>query len=336
MAIVVGLDVHRVQITYDALNTATGEVATGRITPADRPTPRGFLPAGRARTSGPRWRRPPAGGSSSRSCSAPAPGCSWPSRQTRRQRAARSGAPRPTSATPATCATCARAAAAAGLDRARAHPRAARPGAAAQDARRPAHRVAAAHPRRALPSRRPPLGQPARWPRRPPGACRAGPLVGRATPDHRRAGGHRARQLPARPTRPRPQGLRARSARLPGADAPLRHRPQVACAMLAELGDTRRFSSSRQSVRLAGLDVTVHESDTKRRAGHLSRQGHRSCAGRRSKPPSPPASRPRPTTPTTKRRVGANRAVLSIARKLLRRAHHTLPELGDDALAPAA
>ena len=43
MAIVVGLDVHRAQITYDALNTATGEVATGRITPADRPTLRAFL-----------------------------------------------------------------------------------------------------------------------------------------------------------------------------------------------------------------------------------------------------------------------------------------------------
>ena len=43
MAIVVGLDVHRAQIAYDALNTATGEVATGRITPADRPTLRGFL-----------------------------------------------------------------------------------------------------------------------------------------------------------------------------------------------------------------------------------------------------------------------------------------------------
>src|SRR3954468_15558079 len=43
MAIVVGLDVHRAQITYDALNTATGEVATGRIAPADRATLRTFL-----------------------------------------------------------------------------------------------------------------------------------------------------------------------------------------------------------------------------------------------------------------------------------------------------
>jgi transposase len=43
MAIVVGLDVHRAQITYDALNSATGEVTTGRIAPADRTTLRRFL-----------------------------------------------------------------------------------------------------------------------------------------------------------------------------------------------------------------------------------------------------------------------------------------------------
>jgi hypothetical protein len=43
MAIVVGLDVHRAQITFDALNTASGEVTTGRIAPADRATLRTFL-----------------------------------------------------------------------------------------------------------------------------------------------------------------------------------------------------------------------------------------------------------------------------------------------------
>ena len=48
--------------------------------------------------------------------------------------------------------------------------------------------------------------------------------------------------------------------------------PRVACAILAELGDPRRFSS-RQAMRFAGLDVTVHESDHKRRPGHLSRLG---------------------------------------------------------------
>ena len=42
----------------------------------------------------------------------------------------------------------------------------------------------------------------------------------------------------------------------------------VATAIVAELGDTRRMSSSRQAVRCAGLDITVHQSDaaTTRRA----------------------------------------------------------------------
>jgi hypothetical protein len=37
------LDVHRAQITYDALDVATGEVRTGRIRPANRATVRAFL-----------------------------------------------------------------------------------------------------------------------------------------------------------------------------------------------------------------------------------------------------------------------------------------------------
>jgi transposase len=44
-------------------------------------------------------------------------------------------------------------------------------------------------------------------------------------------------------------------------------------ALLSELGDTGRFSSSKQAVRFAGLDVSVHSSDEKRAAGKLSRQG---------------------------------------------------------------
>jgi transposase len=47
----------------------------------------------------------------------------------------------------------------------------------------------------------------------------------------------------------------------------------TAVAILAELGDPRRFSSSRQAVRYAGLDITVHQSDRHRAPGHLSRQG---------------------------------------------------------------
>jgi transposase len=48
MAIFVGLDLHRAQITYDALDADTGEVRTGRIRPANRGTVAAFL----ARTRG--------------------------------------------------------------------------------------------------------------------------------------------------------------------------------------------------------------------------------------------------------------------------------------------
>jgi len=141
---------------------------------------------------------------------------------------------------------------------------------------------------------------------------------------------------------PLDRDLKAFARAQPGCRALMAHYgigPQVACAILAELGDTRRFSSSRQSVRFAGLDVTVHESDAKRRAGHLARQGPpllRWAAFEAAESACKPASPDHAYYLKLKQRVGANRAVLSIARKLLRRAHHTLRELGDDALAPAA
>jgi hypothetical protein len=43
MTIVVGLDMHREQITLDALDTETGEVRSGRVRPADRESFRRFL-----------------------------------------------------------------------------------------------------------------------------------------------------------------------------------------------------------------------------------------------------------------------------------------------------
>ncbi|MDQ6778188.1 MAG: IS110 family transposase [Actinomycetota bacterium] len=43
-------------------------------------------------------------------------------------------------------------------------------------------------------------------------------------------------------------------------------------AILAELGDPRRFDNSRDVVRYAGMDITVHQSDAHRSPGHLSRQ----------------------------------------------------------------
>ena len=112
----------------------------------------------------------------------------------------------------------------------------------------------------------------------------------------------------------------------------------TAVTILAELGDCTRFSSSRQAVRYAGMDITVHQSDQRRSPGHLSRQG-------------PPALRwalfeaaqvaRRPTSPDrdyyeqAADRLGGNRACLAVARKLLKRSYHTLRELGEEALQPA-
>jgi transposase len=109
-------------------------------------------------------------------------------------------------------------------------------------------------------------------------------------------------------------------------------------AILAELSDCRRFSSSRQAVRYAGLGITVYQSDGRRSPGHLSRQGPpvlrwalyeaAQAAGRPSAPD-------RGYYDQAAERLGGNRACLAIARKLLLRSHHTLRELGEEALQPA-
>jgi transposase len=112
----------------------------------------------------------------------------------------------------------------------------------------------------------------------------------------------------------------------------------TAVTIVAELGDARRFSSSRDAVRYAGLDITVHQSDQRRAAGHLSRQGPPAlrwalfeaalCAARACSPD-------REYYSQAAERLGANRARLSVARKLLKRSYHTLRELGEEALQPA-
>ena len=112
----------------------------------------------------------------------------------------------------------------------------------------------------------------------------------------------------------------------------------TAVAIWAEMGDCRRFSSSRDAVRHTGLDVSVHSSDGKRTAGRLSRQGPpllrwalyevAQCGARRTSPD-------RTYYGDVKERLGGNRAALSLARKLAQRAHHRLRALGDEAFAAA-
>jgi transposase len=113
--------------------------------------------------------------------------------------------------------------------------------------------------------------------------------------------------------------------------------PLVAAIVWAFLGDTRRFSSSAQAVRHAGLDVTVYSSDAKRTPGHLSHQGPPILrwalfeAGHQGSRTSSPDHR---YYTDVAARIDANRAALSVARKLARRSHHILRRLGDQAYAP--
>jgi len=112
----------------------------------------------------------------------------------------------------------------------------------------------------------------------------------------------------------------------------------TAVSIWAEFGDVRRFANSRQAVRFTGLDITVSESDGKRARGHLARQGspvlrwalHEAamCASR-------PGSPDHAYYLQVKQRLGGKRAALSVARKLAREAYHLLKELGDQALVPA-
>src|SRR4051794_28196758 len=167
VTVFVGLDVHRAQITFDALDVDSGEVQTGRVQPANRDTFRRFLarfdgqPLVAAVEAMTGWRfiveeltrvgaevhlAEPADTSAKRG----------PKRRAKTDRLdARllrellmEGRLPEAWIAPAHI-----------LDlRA--------PRAPAQDARRPAHRVAAAHPRRALSSRRADPGRPARAPGR--------------------------------------------------------------------------------------------------------------------------------------------------------------------------
>ncbi len=112
----------------------------------------------------------------------------------------------------------------------------------------------------------------------------------------------------------------------------------TAVTILAELGDARRFSSSREAVRYAGMDITVHQSDQRRSAGHLSRQGPpalRWALFEAAQSAARAGSPDRDYYRQAAERLGANRACLSVARKLLKRSYHTLRELGEEALQPA-
>jgi transposase len=112
----------------------------------------------------------------------------------------------------------------------------------------------------------------------------------------------------------------------------------TAPTILCELGDVTRLSASRKAVRSAGLDVGVHRSDRRSRVGKLTKQG--SPQLRWALYESAQAAC-RPTSPDREdylalkaRGLSHTRASLTIARKLARRCFHTLRELGPEALEP--
>jgi transposase len=112
----------------------------------------------------------------------------------------------------------------------------------------------------------------------------------------------------------------------------------TAPVILCELGDVTRLSNSRKAVRMTGLDIGVHRSDRRSRAGKLTKQG--SPQLRWALYESAQAAC-RPTSPDREDYLGLKerglshpRASITLARKLARRCFHTLTDLGPRALEP--
>src|SRR5712691_9716522 len=114
----------------------------------------------------------------------------------------------------------------------------------------------------------------------------------------------------------------------------------TAPTILCELGDVSRLSSSRKAVRACGLDVGVHRSDRRSRVGRLTKQGspHARWALYEAA-----QSACRQTSPDhadyvalEARGLSHTRTSLTIARKLARRSYHTLRQLGPAALEPVS
>ena len=105
--------------------------------------------------------------------------------------------------------------------------------------------------------------------------------------------------------------------------------PVLACTLLAEIGEARRFRRAAQVVRLAGLDPVVDESADTRRRGHLAKAGsphlrwalvEAAVQARR------PAHIDHQLHQQICTRADRTRARLSVARKIGRRAYHVLRE----------
>jgi transposase len=112
----------------------------------------------------------------------------------------------------------------------------------------------------------------------------------------------------------------------------------TAVAIYAAIGDARRFSSARKVIRLAGLDVTVHESAGKRQPGRISRQGPpmlRWAAYEAGLAACRASSPDHADYLALRERLGHKTACLMVSRRVLRRAYHALIAVGEATLEPA-
>jgi transposase len=107
----------------------------------------------------------------------------------------------------------------------------------------------------------------------------------------------------------------------------------LAVAVWSELGDCRRFSRSEQAVRHTGLDVVVDVSDLRRAGGYLSRQGPAmlrwalfEAAHNASRASSPDHA----YYTAVKDRHDGKLAAISVARQFARRCYHILRNLDPD------
>jgi len=106
--------------------------------------------------------------------------------------------------------------------------------------------------------------------------------------------------------------------------------PILACHLLAEIGEARRFQRADQITRLAGLDPVVDESGDPRRRGKLAKAGSPHLRWARNEAA---VHAHRPTAPdlalyrSTRERRDTTVARPTVARKIGKRAFHTPREL---------
>lgn len=110
--------------------------------------------------------------------------------------------------------------------------------------------------------------------------------------------------------------------------------PIVACHLLAEIGEARRFRRARQLVRAAGLDPVVDDSGERRRRGRLSKAGSphlRFALVEAAQHARRQSSPDRARYARLAARLGPGRAKLTIARLIAERAFRTLTSLEPEA-----